>query len=314
MSESNAKVTRDEKAWEVEVQAEIPAERLTHFREETLKEMQRDAKLDGFRQGKAPIERILQIYGEETVMRRAAEHAIQHELPEILAKENVLVIESPRVTTDTPIIGKPLPFTARAALAPSITLPDYKAVAKKNSETKEDTTVTDEEFAQAMTHIRREKARIDKVEAGMEPPQAAEEARTMEEKDLPTLDDAFAGSVGYENAETFAQALRENIKNEKELRAQEKRRQLILDDLTAQSKISYPLRLREYELDDMESRLKDDLARLGQTIETYLAQTKKTIEQIRTEWQDAADKRVKVRLILAEIARKENIQPESEAL
>jgi FKBP-type peptidyl-prolyl cis-trans isomerase (trigger factor) len=64
----------------------------------------------------------------------------------------------------------------------------------------------------------------------------------------------------------------------------------------------------------MEARLKDDLARLGQSIETYLTQTKKTVEQIRTDWQGAADKRVKVRLILAEIARKENIQPEQDAL
>jgi FKBP-type peptidyl-prolyl cis-trans isomerase (trigger factor) len=91
-------------------------------------------------------------------MRHAAEHAIQHELPEILAKENVLVIESPRVSTGTPIAGQSLTFTARAPLPPKVELPDYKAIAKKQNEIKEDTMVTDEEHAQALTHLKRERS------------------------------------------------------------------------------------------------------------------------------------------------------------
>src|ERR1700733_13801898 len=121
-SATNIKVSRDEKRWEVDVTAELPAEAISRYREEALKEIQRDAKLDGFRPGKAPIERIVQIYGEPTILRHAAEHAIQHELPEILADKQLPVVETPRVTTDTPEAGKPLKFTARAALAPEITL------------------------------------------------------------------------------------------------------------------------------------------------------------------------------------------------
>src|ERR1700722_9495702 len=97
-SATNIKVSRGDKRWEVEVSGELPAEALLKYREEALKEIQRDAKLDGFRPGKAPIERIVQIYGEPTILRHAAEHAIQHELPEILAAENVPIVETPRVT------------------------------------------------------------------------------------------------------------------------------------------------------------------------------------------------------------------------
>ena len=64
----------------------------------------------------------------------------------------------------------------------------------------------------------------------------------------------------------------------------------------------------------MEARLKDDLSRIGQTLESYFTQTKKTREQVRAEWKDAADKRAKVRLILTEIARKESIEPDLKAL
>ena len=311
---ANVKISRDEKAWEVEVHAELPAEALARYREETLDELQKNAKLVGLRPGNAPKDRIIQTYGEAAILKQAVEHAIQHELPELLAAEKLLIIESPRVTTEAPTPGKALPFTARAALAPSVELPDYKATAKKHNATKEEISVSDQEHTEALTHLRRERARIDKIEAGTEAQKAMEESRAIEEKELPALDDTFVQSLGYENAEKFGEALRANIKTEKEMRAQEKRRAVILDDLVKDSKVSYPAALREYELDDMEARIKEDIERAGSTWEGYLTQAKKTREDIRAEWKDAADKRAKVRLILAEIARKETIEPDGKAL
>lgn len=310
----NVKVSRDDGAWEMDIQAEIPAGVLAKYRDEALKEMQRDAKLDGFRPGKAPVERILQIYGESAVLRHAAQHAIEHELPELLAAENLLIIEAPRVTTESPEAGKPLKFSARAALAPKVEVPDYKKIAKKITGVKEEISVSDDEHKQAMTHLKRERARIDKLEAGTDPQKAAEEAKALAEGDLPALDDAFVQSLGYENAEKFSEALRANIKTEKEMQARERARAAMLDELVKEATINYPAALREYELDDMEARMKEDVSQLGTTFEAYLTQVKKTREQIRDDWKDAADKRAKVRLILAEIARQEKIEPEQAAL
>ena len=311
----NVKVTRDESTWSVEVSAEIPADVLLKYRGEALKEIQKDAKLDGFRPGHAPEDRILQVYGEPAILREAAQHAIQHELPELLAAEKLLIIETPRVSTEAPEVGKPLIFTARAALAPAIELPDYKKTAQMQPVVEESTlAVSDEEHAQAMTHLRRERARIEKIETGTEAQKATEESRAMKEEELPALDDEFVQSLGYESAEKFSEALRTNIKTEKAMQAHEKRRAAILDALVSGSKISYPVALREYELDDMEARVKEDIEHSGQTFDGYLVQIKKTREQLRGEWKDAADKRAKVRLILAEIARKENIEPDEKAL
>lgn len=310
----NVKVSRDLARWEVEVKAEIPADVLVRYRASALKEIQKTAKLDGFRPGKAPEDQIIKVYGEAAILREAAQEAIQHELPELFAAEKLMIIEAPKVSTDAPEIGKPLVFTARAPLAPSVELADYKKIAEKHNAKKEAATVSDEEHTQAMTHLRRERARIEKIESGVEAQKATEESRTADVKDLPELDDMFVQSLGYENAQKFSEALRANIKTEKEMQASEKRRAAILEDLVQESKISYPASLREYELDDMEARIKDDLERAGQTFEGYLAQTKKTREQLRAEWKDAADKRAKVRLILAEIARREKIEPDEKAL
>ncbi len=310
----NVQATRDDAAWEMVLKAEIPAEALLKHRAAAIKEIQKTAKLDGFRPGKAPEDAIVRVYGESAVLRQAAEHAIQSELPELLAAQNMLIVDTPRVTTSEPSADKPLTFEARAALAPEIKLPDYKKLAEKHREIKEDTSVTDEEHTQALNHLRRERARIDKIESGTEPQTAAEESRTIDEKDLPVLDDAFVQSLGYPDAAAFADAVRKNIGSEKQLRAVEKRRASILDDLVKESKISYPKALLDFELDDMEARFSEDVSRIGQTLESYLAQSKKTIEQLRSEWKDAADKRAKVRLILGKIAQEEKIEPDPKNL
>ncbi len=305
----NVKVSRDTDRWEAEIRAEIPAETLTKYRGAAIKEIQKTAKLDGFRPGKAPEDRIVAVYGESQILRRALEFAIENELPLLLAEEKLPIVETPRVTTDTPTLDKPVTFTARAALAPEIALADYKNISKKHTGIVEDTSVSDAEHTEALTHLRRERARIDRIETGTEPQKAAEETKALAETDLPELDDTFVQSLGYENTVAFSDALRKNIQTEKEVRATEKRRAGILDDMVKDSKISYPVSLREFELDEMESRLKDDLSRINQTVDSYLAETKKTREELLASWQDAADKRAKVRLILAEIARQEKIDP-----
>ena len=298
----------------MEIHADIPAESLATYREEALKELQKTAKIDGFRPGHAPADRIVQLYGEPALLRLAAERAIQQELPELMAKEQVLIVETPRVQTETPEIGKPLSFTARAGIAPEVKLPDWKAIAKKHNAKKEPTTISDTEHQDALTHIRRERARIEKMETGMEAQAAMEAAKAIAEHELPPLDDTFVQSIGYESAEKFSDMVRTNMQSEKESQEKQTRRSAILDELARESTIHYPAILREYELNDMEARLADDLSRMGANLERYLTELKKTREELRIEWKDAADKRAKVRLVLSELARAEKIEVEETLL
>lgn len=310
----NVKISRDTDAWEVEVKAELPAEEMEKYREGVIKEFQKTSKIDGFREGKAPVERVIEKVGEQAILHHTAEHAVQEELPNLLATEKLLIVATPKVTIEPPKQGASLSFTARAPLLPEITLPDYRAIAKKQGASKQEQIVTDEEHTQVLTHLRRERVRIERTEKGTVPAQAADEARVLAEKDLPELDDAFAQTLGYENANTFSENVRANIKTEKNLREAEKYRAAILDELVKHTKISYPAMLREYELEEMESQFSHDLLRAGTNMEGYLNETKKTREELRASWKETADKRARVRLVLNEIARKESIEPDPKRL
>lgn len=314
MQATNIKISRDDARWELELRGEIPPEALAKYRAEALKEVTAEAKIDGFRPGKAPESVVLKKYGENAILEHAAEHAVKHEIPEILAKEKANIVESPRVSIEPPVPGEPLKFVARAPLAPEIKLADYKKIAEAKNAEKTDVVITEEEHAQTMTHLKREKVRVQALDAGKDPAAAIEEARKMEEKDLPALDEEFVKSLGYESVEKFSDVVRENLKNEKELKETEKRRAALLDELVKKSDIKYPALLKEYELDDMEARMAGDLERMGTTIDKYLTSVKKTREEIRKEWEPQADERAKVRLVLSEIARTEKIEPDQERL
>ncbi len=314
MNTTNIKIERDEELWEVIVKAEITPEGLATYRTEVLANLQKTAKLDGFRPGHVPSDRLVSTYGEPAIMRLAAERAIERELPEILVKESVMIIESPKVTTDSPVFGEVLAFTARAPMAPRVTLPDYKKIMVGQGEAKEIAPVLDSEVADALTHIRRERVRIDKIEGGMDQAKASEESRAIDSANLPELDDAFAISIGYESREKFEGALRTNMQTEKEMQASQKRRGTLLDELVKQSTIHYPKVLREYELDDLQAQFIEDLKRSSVTIEQYLKDTKKTPETLRTDFEKGADMRVKIRLVLSEIGRIEHIEPSDEVI
>ncbi len=314
MSDASAKVTRDDSRWEITVRGEIPAASLERYRAEALAEIARDAHIDGFRPGKAPQDLVLKQVGEKAVLEHAAEHAVQHELPEILAKEEANIVASPQVVIEPPVSGKPLVFTAKAPLAPEIKLPDYAKLAVGVNKTKTEQAVTDEEHAEALNHLKRERARITKIELGVAPQEAAEQAKAIPDAELPAIDDEFAISLGYDSAKAFEDAPRPNIKTETDPREPETPRAPLLDELVKKSAIKYPAILKEYELDEMEARLAGDLERMGATMEKFLADSKKTREDLRKEWDAAADNRAKVRLILGEIARQEKIEPHPEAL
>lgn len=304
-------ITRDETAWELVVKAEIAPHAIDEHRKHVIAHLVKDSKLDGFRPGKAPEAAVVKAVGDAAILRETIEHAINHELPEILAGESANIVSSPKVMVEKAPkqlpADSPISFTARAPLAPEVQLPDYKKIAKKHTEQKEGVVVTDEEHAQTMTHLKRECARITKVELGLTPAEAAKDAQAMEEKDLPALDDEFLKSLGYESLEKFSDSVRANIKTEKELQATEKRRAAMLDDLIAASSVKYPRLLLDYEIDDMLARLKQDLANMQIPFDRYIAEVKKTEDDIRKESEPTADKRAKMRLVLSHIAIAEKI-------
>lgn len=306
----NVSITKKSEESAVEVRAEVPIERVAHFRAKAVKELANEVSIDGFRKGNVPEKILIPHIGEVAVMERAASIAVQDELPIILAREKILAIETPKVTITKLAAGNPLCFTALVTIMPEVILPDYRTIAKKHNVTKEPTSVSDDEVADMQKYLRRERAKIERIEKGAEPAIAHEESQKLEEKDLPPLDDVFAKQLGAESAANLTERMRENILKDKERRAAEKMRLATIEEIIEKTTLPLPAILIEHELDGMLGRMAQDIEHAGSTLEAYLKEASKTPGELRKEWRDAAVKRAKMQVIVREIAAQENIKPD----
>jgi trigger factor len=135
------------------------------------------------------------------------------------------------------------------------------------------------------------------------------EVHDVREREIPELNDDFAVSLGdFKSLTDLKQKIKENIKFEKEIKEREKIRVKIIEGISEKTKINIPESMIEKELDNMISEYKEQLSQSGLSFQDYLNQINKSENEIRKDWKDRAEKRIKASLILQEIARKEKIE------
>lgn len=292
----NIKVTKLPDA-EVEIEGEIDAQRMSDLRDRALEIISKEIEIDGFRKGKAPTEIVVQKVGEMRLLEEAAEMALQEEYPIILFNEKINAIGLPHIHITKLAPGNPLGFKLHTAVVPTVLLPDYMRIAKAEMDKKDDVEVEDKEIDRVVEEIRKQKTEKKEGEAG-------------KESELPALTDEFVKSLGnFENVPDFKNKIKENLAYEKKLKAREKKRGGIIDELLKKSSITMPKILIENEREKMLSQFRGEVEHMGITWDDYLKQAKKTEEDIKKEWQPTAEKRAKTQLILDEIAVKEKIEP-----
>src|ERR1700704_3390831 len=139
--------------------------------------------------------------------------------------------------------------------------------------------------------------------------------RGVKEKILPPLDDALVkilSSGVHETVETYRESVRQEL--EESVRAMEKleREQEIVRALVEASSVDGPQTLVDRELTSQLESMERSLNRQGLKLDRYLEYLGKTLEEWMTEQRPDAEARLKVDLVLAEFARRENLEPSDE--
>jgi trigger factor len=131
----------------------------------------------------------------------------------------------------------------------------------------------------------------------------------VKEAELPVLDDEFAKRVSQkETLEELKTELRERLDG---VAAQKARREIssqLIDKLVAANDFPLPQVLVDRETDGLLDESKQYIARMGITWEQYLEQSEKTEDQIRADFREEAERRVKTTLLIEEIAKREKIE------
>ena len=100
---------------------EVPAQTVSTTFEQMLKGIQKQASIKGFRQGKAPLATIKNVYGDR-VKQDVVQELVQKHYQDALKQHGLDPISYPEFEFDQPAEGKTFSFTANFEVKPEIAL------------------------------------------------------------------------------------------------------------------------------------------------------------------------------------------------
>lgn len=132
---------------------------------------------------------------------------------------------------------------------------------------------------------------------------------SIQAKEVPQLDDEFVKDIDDElnTVEEWKEKIRTNIQIQKETNAEYKVENDLVDAIVNNTEIEIPDCMVEEELDYRIQEMEQQMAQYGIKFEDYLKYTGETVENIKESKKEEAVRNIKVRLVLEEICKKENI-------
>lgn len=127
-------------------------------------------------------------------------------------------------------------------------------------------------------------------------------------KVIPELDDEFAKSLGdYADLADYRAKKLAELRAQREAEAENKLDDSAVDALIAQAKLAYPPVAVEDTVHEMLHDLEHRMRNVGYSLEDSLRLQGKTLAQYEEELRPIAERRVKARLVVQELGRRENI-------
>lgn len=294
---------------ELKIEVEINYETVAKHRASALKKISATISVPGFRAGHVPENIVIQKIGEFAVLEEAAYASIEENLIAILKEKNLSIVGEPHVAITKLAKDNPLTFDVTVSIIPEVKLPDYKKIASaENAKPAEEISVTEKEVEDIISSIQKSFA-TGQTSAGKD------ETKPEEKIALPEFNDEFVKRLGdFKDVADFKIKVRENLRQEKNHKAKEKKRIIIAESILKKTDVVAPKALIEMEIAKMLARFQDDVARMGLKMEDYLKHVKKTEEEMRKEWRPDAEKRAKLQIVLDSIVREEKIEADAGAV
>jgi FKBP-type peptidyl-prolyl cis-trans isomerase (trigger factor) len=277
----------------VEVQVMVPWADLEQAWGQNLTQMSQEVELPGFRKGSAPVPMVEQHLGQK-VQDEFLKNVIPQTLVDALQGTDIVPIDYPQYTAVSFAKGQQLTFSARITQRPEVKVGDYKTIKVTKPALPQ---VTEEQINQVINDLfARWKSR-----AGQEG-QPANPYSTGEKPD-----DSFAKAVGANNLIDLSGKIKQDLTQEAQYNNELDYEEAILQEVEKITTVDLPDILIEDELRRMLVSLQRRVADMGLLMEDYLKSQNKTLEGLREEWKEQAEKNVRMELGLSEIARMENV-------
>lgn len=255
-----------------EINIEVSGDIIKNKFDEVFNRIAKEAKVPGFRPGNAPRDILEKNFSSD------AHQAVMKELipdvyNEAIDKEGLDVIEMPEIS-DVKLDRNILSFKASVEIRPEIKLKDYKGIEVEYKKI----TVDSDELKRSLDSMK-------------------------ETRKLDNIDDSFAKSLGYPDLGELEKAIQRQIYLQKENIQRQKIENEIVKNIIKDIDFKLPQSLVKRQLQELVRQAKLDLALKG----VDRQEIEKQEETITKNFEAEAKEQVKVYMILAEIAKKENM-------
>lgn len=132
--------------------------------------------------------------------------------------------------------------------------------------------------------------------------------KAVKEKQVPAADDEFASEVSeFDTLDEYKKDLKKTLKEEKEKAATTTNERNVIAKVVENASVEIPAPMLEAQLDNMLYDYQTRLAQQGIPMDQYLQITGQTVEQIKEQMKESAEKNLKTSLVIEAIMEKENI-------
>ena len=255
-----------------EISIEVSGDIVKNKFEDIFKKIGQEAKVPGFRPGNVPRDIL-----EKRFLADAHQEVLKELIPDVynqaIEKETLDVIDLPAIS-EVKLDRENLSFKATVEVAPEIKVKNYKGL-KVNYKKIE---VTADDLKRNMDSLK-------------------------ETRKVDSLDDNFAKGLGYPNVSQLQEAIQRQVFIQKENQQRQRIEADIIETIIKELDFKLPQSLIARHLTEMIKQAKLDLALRGLPKE----EIDKQEASLEKELTPQAEKQVRVYLVLAEIAKKENI-------
>lgn len=336
----------------------------------------KNAKINGFRPGKAPKDVFIKHYGKENLYFEAADSLLNEAYIKVIEREKVLPVVEPKIDVKS-IDETGVEFVFTIVTKPEVEIKKYKGLNVK----KDDTNVTKEEVEHeindlldryselvtkegtvengnivvidfegfkdgvafeggkgenydleigsntfipgfeeqliGMTTLEEKEINVTFPEEYISKELAGKKVifkvkvNEIKEKQIRELDDEFFEDLGMEGVnskESLEKEIEEHLKAHKEMDAENKYVDEILDKIASNTKVSIPEEMVDEEIHRLINRFEEQLKMQGLSLDLYYEFTKSTHEDLHNNFEKEAYKNVLYRLILEELVKLEGIE------
>jgi trigger factor len=147
------------KAWKRTLEIEVPKETVDEEFEAAYRRYKSEAKIPGFRKGKAPLEMVKRRF-KDAIQKDVLETLVPKMYEDALSETDLSPINLPEVKEIDFEEGKPLKFKAEIEVRPEVEVKDYTGL----EVTKSVREITDDDVEQSLKYLREDLAQLKPVE------------------------------------------------------------------------------------------------------------------------------------------------------